>query len=222
MTGVQTCALPILSPEAPAPGETVLVSDPLDPVPTLGGANLHPCREVDGRPMGAGSHDQRPIEARSDVLVYTSEVLEEPLTVMGPVRARILLRPDTPDLDLAVRLTDVYPDGRSMLVVDGIQRARMRCGADRECFLTPGEPVELEVDLWSTAIVFNAGHRIRVDVSGSNHPRFEVNPNDGTDLDDPDDWIVARPALLFGAEFPSRLELTVSEAPRRVTGRAGG
>lgn len=203
----------------PPTGETVLTIDPNDPVPTLGGANLHPWLEVDGREMGAGSFDQRSIEARDDVLVFSSEVLDQPVTVMGRIRARIWLRPDTPDLDLAVRLTDVYPDGRSMLVLDGIQRARMRCADDRECPLTPGEPAELVVDLWSTALVFNAGHRIRVDISGTNAPRFEVNPNDGTDLDRPGARIVARPALLFGAGTPSRLELPVPVAPRRPGGR---
>ncbi len=206
----------------PATGETALVIDPGDPVPTLGGGNLFPWLEVDGREMGAGSYDQRAIESRDDVLVFSTDVLDESVTVMGRVRARLWVRPDTPDLDLAVRLTDVYPDGRSMLVLDGVQRARMRCSADRECFLTPGEPAEIVVDLWSTAIVFNAGHRIRVDVSGTNAPRFEVNPNDGSDLDNPDGRIVARPVLLHGAGAPSRLELPVPAPPRRPAGRRSG
>jgi len=203
----------------PQSAETRLTIDPADPVPTLGGANLHPWIEVEGRAMGSGSYDQRHIEARDDVLVFSSDVLEEPLAVMGRVRAHVWIRPDTPDLDLAVRLTDVYPDGRSMLVLDGVQRARMRCRDDRECFLVPGQLTELVVDLWSTAIVFNRGHRIRVDVSGTNSPRFEVNPNDGTDLDDPDARIVARPALLFGPVASSRIELPVPVEPRRPFGR---
>jgi len=200
----------------PEPGELTLVSDPSDAVPTLGGANLHPSLIVDGREMGDGPQDQRPIEARSDVLTFTTEPLVQPVTAVGPVRAKVWLVPDTPDLDLAVRLTDVYPDGRSMLVLDGIQRARMRCGDDTECLLTPGVPVELMVELWSTALVFNAGHRIRISVSGSNWPRFEVNPNDGGDLnlDTPGD--VAQPRLLFGSDHPSRLELPVVQLVRRA------
>jgi predicted acyl esterase len=201
------------------PGELTLVSDPSDPVPTLGGANLHPSLIVDGREMGDGPQDQRQIETRSDVLTFTSEPLAQPVTVMGPVRAKVWLVPDTPDLDLAVRLTDVYPDGRSMLVLDGIQRARMRCGDDTECLLTPGVPVELTVELWSTALIFNAGHRIRISVSGSNWPRFEVNPNDGLDLNLETPGQVARPRLLFGREHPSRLELPVLPMVRRVGGR---
>jgi len=203
----------------PDPGELTMASDPSDPVPTLGGANLHPSLMVDGREMGDGPQDQRPIEARSDVLTFTTEPLVQPVTVMGPVRAKVWLVPDTPDLDLAVRLTDVYPDGRSMLVLDGIQRARMRCGDDAECLLTPGVPVELTVELWSTALVFNAGHRIRISVSGSNWPRFEVNPNDGLDLNLQTPGQVAHPRLLFGADQPSRLELPVLPMVRRAGGR---
>jgi putative CocE/NonD family hydrolase len=159
-------------------------------------------------------HDQRPIEARDDVLAFTSAPLAAPLTVMGRLLAHVWVRPDTPDLDLAVRLTDVYPDGRSMLIADGIQRARMRCGDDRECFLIPGEPAELVVDLWSTAYVFNAGHRVRIDVSGSNFPRFEVNPNDGGDLGAPGPGTVAHPDILLGADYPSRIDLPVPGLPR--------
>ncbi len=201
----------------PAPqGDAELDMDPANPVPTVGGRELldnwlDP--PTDSQP-GAGPHDQRPIEGRSDVLVFTSPVLEKPLTVIGRVTARLWIRPDTPDLDLTVRLTDVYPDGQSVLVMDGIQRARMRCGDDRECFLTPGVPAELVVDLWSTAIVFNAGHRIRIDVAGSNYPRFEVNPNDGGDLNAPGPGLVAHPVLLFGPGYPSRLLLPSPDLPR--------
>jgi len=199
----------------PAPeGDLELVADPESPVPTAGGQELS---------NEAGPYDQRAIEARGDVVTFTSEVLASPLTVVGRVRCRLWVRPDTPDLDLAVRLTDVYPDGRSMLVTDGIQRARMRCGDDRECFLSPGVPTELVVDLWSTALAFARGHRIRIDVSGSNWSRFEVNPNDGGDLDGRSPGAVAHPVLLVGPSHPSRVELPVlrpSPFPRRRLGEA--
>jgi predicted acyl esterase len=101
----------------------------------------------------------------------------------------------------------------------------MRCGDDRECFLVAGEPTELVVDLWSTAVVFNAGHSIRIDLAGSNAPRFEVNPNDGGDLNLPSSGIVARPVVLVGPEYPSRLELPVLQAApyprRRIPGPRG-
>lgn len=203
----------------PAGGQRLLV-DPEDPVPTLGGANLFPDLVVDGRPMGAGPYDQRPVETRDDVLVFTTPPLAEPLAVVGRVRCRLWVVPDTPDLDLSVRLSDVYPDGRSMLVIDGIQRARMRCGDDRECLLTPGVPTEIEVDLWSTAMVFNAGHRVRLTVAGSNWPRFEVNPNDGGEIDTGTP-IVAHPELRFGGDDPSVLLLPVLPSPRRGGDRVG-
>jgi hypothetical protein len=195
-----------------AAGELGLLADPANPVSTIGGQELS---------SEAGPYDQREIEARADVLSFTTPALDAPLTVTGRVRCTVWIRPDTPDLDLAVRLTDVYPDGRSMLVTDGIQRARMRCGDDRECFLTPGVATEITVDLWSTAMVFNSGHAIRIDVSGSNALRFEVNPNDGGDLNNPSAGVVAHPALLLGPDHPSRLELPVPKAThvlrRRLT-----
>jgi predicted acyl esterase len=210
----------LLSPHsAPSASLGTLVMDPGDPVPTLGGANLFPDLVVDGRPMGDGPHDQGAIESRADVMVFTTDPLESPVTVMGPVRVRLWIEPDTPDLDLAVRLTDVYPDGRSMLVIDGAARARARCGDDRECLLTEGEPTEIEVLLSSTAMVFNAGHRIRIVVSGSNWPRFEVNPNHGAPFEADLAPRVARPVLLAGADHPSRLELPVPASPRRADGR---
>jgi putative CocE/NonD family hydrolase len=205
-----------LRTDPPPPGQLPLISDPADPVPTTGGANLHANLIVDGRRMGDGPQDQRPIERRNDVLTFSTEPLERPVTVMGPVRAKIWLVPDTPDLDLAIRLTDVYPDGRSMLVLDGIQRARMRCGDDTECLLTPGVPVELTVELWSTAMVFNTGHRIRISISGSNWPRFEVNPNHGGNLNLTIPGRIARPTLLLGADYPSRLELPVVSQESRA------
>jgi predicted acyl esterase len=210
-----------LSRTMPGPDELRLLIDPDDPVPTLGGPNRHAELDVAGWPMGAGPFDQRRVEARADVLGFTSDVLQRSLTVVGSIRCRIWLRPDTPDLDLSVRLTDVYPDGRSMLVTDGIQRARMRCGHDRECLLIPGVPVEIEVDLWSTAYVFNPGHRIRVDVAGSSWPRFDVNPNHGGDPGT-GPGIVANPDILVGPDYPSALLLPVLPSPRRPGGRVLG
>jgi predicted acyl esterase len=196
---------------APA-GSTVLTIDPEYPVPTYGGANGF---------LFSGSADQRNVESRSDVLSFTSDVLSRPLVVMGRLTARIWIVPDTLDLDLSVRLTDVYPDGRSLLIADGIQRARMRCGDDVECLLEPGVPTEIEVDLWSTAMVFDAGHRIRMALAGTNFSRFEVNPCDGGDLNHGIP-AVAHPEILFGPDHPSAILLpTVALGPRRPLGRWG-
>jgi uncharacterized protein len=141
--------------------------DPADPSPTLGGRNLT---------LDMGPYDQRPAEVRADALVFTSEVLDEPLEVTGKVLARVFVSAPTADADVAVRLTDVYPDGRSMLITAGVQRLGLRDGCEQLAPLTPDEPVEATVDLWSTSYIFNAGHQIRVVVTGTNAPRHAVNP----------------------------------------------
>jgi len=191
-----------LTESVPDPGQQLLPIDPLDPVPTVGGANL-------GYPLSTtlrGPWDQAAIESRADVLTFTTEPLTQLATVVGLVTARIWILPDTLDLDLSVRLSDVYPDGRSILVVDGIQRARMRIEDTAEHLLIPDVPTAIEVDLWSTAMVFNTGHRIRVDLAGTNWNRFERNSNDGGDLNNPN-YIPANPQILFGPPYPSAIYL---------------
>jgi uncharacterized protein len=153
------------------------VYDPSDPVPTHGGATFIP-----GYPVGfrTGAHDQREIEERPDVLVYTSEPLAEPLDVIGSVEATLHVATSAPDTDFTAKLVDVHPDGRAYIVCDGIVALRHRGGLDRAEHATPGEPYELAIALGPTAIRFGGGHRLRLEVSSSNFPRFARNPNDGT------------------------------------------
>jgi hypothetical protein len=149
-------------------GPLTYMYDPNNPVPTVGGGNLK---------LPAGPYDQTGVESRSDVLVFSSDVLTEPYEATGPIRAHLYVSSDAVDTDFTVKLTDVYPDGRSMLITDGILRMRNRNGSDHWEFMTPGEIYEVEVDLWSTSYIWNTGHRIRVDISSSNYPRFLNNPN---------------------------------------------
>jgi len=146
------------------------IYDPENPMPTLGGANLN---------IPAGPMDQRPVEGRADVLVFSTPALEQPVEVTGQVRVRLYASSDAPDTDFAAKLCDVYPDGRSMLICDGIVRARYREPGKSEAFLVPGKVVAFDLDLWSTSLIFNRGHRLRLTVSSSNAPRFEPNPNAG-------------------------------------------
>ncbi|HZC28067.1 MAG TPA: CocE/NonD family hydrolase [Actinopolymorphaceae bacterium] len=132
--------------------------DPADPVPTRGGRTLHPV------PPDPGPLDQRAVEQRPDVLVYTSAPLDRDVTIIGTVRARLTFASTADRADVAVKLVDVHPDGRAMLVVDSIQRAAT----------TPGTPQEVGVDVGSTALVFAAGHRIRIEIASSNYPRFDT------------------------------------------------
>jgi len=168
--------------------------DPKNPVPSVGGQNLTILK---------GPMDQRGVEGRPDVLLFTSDVLTEPREITGRIRAKLYVSSDCPDTDFTVKLCDVYPDGRSMLVCDGIQRAKFRQGFEKPVPLEPGQVTEVTVDLWSTSLVFNAGHRIRVAVSSSNAPRFEPNSNTGADQFDPEQCKVATNTVFLSAEDPS-------------------
>ena len=185
----------VLSKEFPSNYDSLNYSyDPTNPVPTLGGQNLE---------MPPGPYDQTPIEGRSDVLVFTSEVLTEPYEITGPIIAKLFVSSDCPDTDFTVKLTDVYPDGRSMLITDGILRMRNRNGVDHWEFMQPGEVYEIEVDIWSTSLIFNTGHRIRVAISSSNYPRFLANPNTEDAIYDNSTYNIAQNILYIDNEHPS-------------------
>lgn len=163
-----------LSAEPPSGAEADRFAyDPNDPTPSWGGNNC--C----GAPTPAGPMDQRRLEKRSDVLVYTSAPLAQPLTIAGPVKMKLHAATDGPDTDWVVKLIDVRPDGFAMNIAEGILRARYRNGADKPELLKPNETYEFEIDLIGTANVFQPGHRIRVDVASSHFPQFDRNPNTG-------------------------------------------
>lgn len=172
--------------------------DPANPVLTSGGSLL----------MNAlftpGVKDQRETEAREDVLVYTSEPLVQDTEVTGPVVVKLWAASDAKDTDFVARLVDVHPDGFARNLTDGIIRARY-CNGDTPELLEPGKAYEFTIDLWSTANVFKAGHRIRLDVTSSNFPRWDRNPNTGAPFgtDTAEDLRPARQTILHDAEHPS-------------------
>lgn len=168
--------------------------DPSDPVPTIGGQNLN---------TPPGPYDQTSIEDRDDVLIFTTEELTEPYMATGPIKATLYVSSDQLDTDFTVKLTDVYPDGRSMLITDGILRMRNRNGFDHWEFIQPGETYEIEVDLWSTSYIWNTGHRIRVAVSSSNHPRFLNNPNTDDPIAKNTTYNIAHNTLYLDSNHPS-------------------
>lgn len=156
------------------PGEEAddrYVYDPEDPVPTLGGCNL-------GR-VPVGPHEQTKAEQREDVLVYTSDALETELEVTGPVKVVLYATSSAPDTDWTAKLVDVHPDGRPFNLCDGIIRARYRESADEPTLIEPGKLYRYDIDLWVTSNAFLPGHKIRVEISSSNFPRFDRNPNTG-------------------------------------------
>jgi uncharacterized protein len=177
--------------------------DPQKPVPTLGGQNLFGAK---------GPADLRSIESRPDVLVFSTDVLKEPVEVTGHTLAELAISSDCPDTDFAALLADVYPDGRSMLVTDGILRARFRKSFEKEEFLKPGEVDNLTVDLWSTSLVFNKGHKIRVIVTSSNSPRFDPNPNTGHEFRADKETRVATNTVHLSASHASKIVLPIIDA----------
>ncbi|MFN2462765.1 MAG: CocE/NonD family hydrolase [Candidatus Dormibacteria bacterium] len=159
-------------PSASEPSEYWL--DPEDPVPTWGGGLLM------NASYGRGPVDQRRVEERDDVLLFTSEPVHEALEVTGRLRLVAWVTAETPDTDLVARLCDVHPDGRSYNLADGILRLRFREGLDREVLLEPGVEYRVEVDMWSVAHVFLPGHRLRLQVRASDFPRYDRCPGDGS------------------------------------------
>jgi putative CocE/NonD family hydrolase len=148
--------------------------DPLDPVPTIGGKTILP---GDGRFMGP--RDRRAVHQREDVLLYVSEPLQRTVEITGPVVASLSVATSAVDTDFTVGLVDVAPDGRRIGVTDGILRLRFRDGTGLEHLAVPGEVYRIEVDLGATSSVVGAGHRLALEVSSSNFPRFDRNPNSG-------------------------------------------
>ena len=195
-----------------APGERAasdcFVYDPADPVVTCGGATYLPGAFIGAN---AGPRDQTRTEARRDVLCYTSEPIDRPLEITGPVRARLHISSSAVDTDFTAALVDVYPEGRAELVCDGIQRCRYRTSSMTSQLLEPGAVYELEVDLVATSYVFAAGHRLRLDVSSSNFPKFDRNLNASVPVADagPEDLIVATNTVWHDRTRPSRLVLPV-------------
>ena len=180
--------------------------DPMNPVPSLGGGVC--CNR--GASLG-GSFDQRGIEARADVLVYTSEPLEEALDVTGFVRAKLFVSSDARDTDFTVKLVDVHPDGTAWNVDDTILRARYRDGYDNEVFMEAGQVYELNPTAMSTSYEFQPGHRIRVEVSSSKFPQYMRNLNTGGNNVDETEGVVATNTVHHSAQYPSQIVLPVRQ-----------
>ncbi|GCF07790.1 CocE/NonD family hydrolase [Dictyobacter arantiisoli] len=177
--------------------------DPAHPVMTRGGALLMTPE------YPAGPFDQRPTEQRSDVLVYSTEILTEAVEVTGPISVRLWAISSAPDTDFVARLVDVYPDGSARNLTDGIIRARYRnfTAGEAPSLLEPGQAYEYTIDLWATSNVFQAGHRIRLDITSSNFPRWDRNPNTGHDLGVDSELAVAHQTILHDAAHPSFVSL---------------
>lgn len=181
--------------------------DPHNPVPTLGG------NDCCGAPFPAGPRDQRPVESRHDVLVYTSEMLTKPVSIAGPVRMKLYAATDGRDTDFVAKLVDVYPDGRAINLAEGILRARYHQGLDKMQLLEPNKTYLFDIDMRGTANVFLPGHRIRVDVTSSNFPQYDRNPNTGEDLGVSDKLRTASQTVFHSGDARSHIVLPLIELP---------
>jgi len=196
-------ALLVAGPRAEAADS--FVYDPADPVPTVGGPLC-----CDSQHLAPGPRDQEEVEARPDVLVYSTQPLEQDLEVTGPVTLDLFAKSSVVDTDFTAKLVDVAPDGKAINLTEGILRARYRestVGAPKP--IKPGEAYEYKIDLWSTSNVFLKGHRIRLEVSSSNFPRFDRNLNTGKDAATSAEMVKATNTVLHDAAHLSALILPV-------------
>jgi hypothetical protein len=177
--------------------------DPKSPVPTVGGGNLY---------LKKGPMDQRAIGDRKDILKFATPVLASPVEVTGRVKVELWAESDAPDTDFMAKLVDVCPDGAERLVLDSAVRARFRDGFDHEVLMKKGEVYRFTIDLWSTSIIFNKGHRIAVHVTSSNDPRFDPNPNTGKPLRADTETRVAKNTIHHDRAHPSRILLPIVPA----------
>jgi uncharacterized protein len=191
-----------------APGSDAadsFVYDPMNPVPSYGG---NVC--CTGNAVTGGALDQRKMEARSDILVYSSEPLKEGIEVSGPIEATLYVSSDAKDTDFTVKVIDVYPDGTAYNLDETIQRARYRDGYEKPpVWMEGGKVYKLALSPMNTSNYFAAGHRIRIEVSSSNFPRFDRNLNTGGNNYDETTGVVAHNAVHHSTEYPSQVTLTV-------------
>jgi len=199
-----------LNPPAGAATDTFLY-DPGTPVPSVGG---HSC--CTGTDKESGAYDQSGIELREDVLVYTSDALDAGLEVTGPLELILHVSSSAPDTDFTAKLVDVYPDGRAFNVQEAALRMRYREGFDADLRMRPGEIYRIRLDLHATSNYFGPGHRIRLEVSSSNFPRWDRNLNTGGRNYDESEFATARNAVHHSATRPSYLVLPIVDGTREI------
>lgn len=178
------------------------VYDPMNPVKSYGG---NVC--CTGNAVRGGAFDQQVMETRNDILVYTSDVLEEGVEITGSIESTLYVSSDAKDTDFTIKLIDVYPDGKAYNLDETIQRVRYREGYEKEVFMKKGEVYKVDLTPMSTSNYFAKGHRIRIEVSSSNFPRFTRNLNTGGNNFDEKEGVVATNQIHHSAKYPSQIKL---------------
>ncbi|MGB5459214.1 MAG: CocE/NonD family hydrolase [Eudoraea sp.] len=178
--------------------------DPMNPVTSYGG---NVC--CTGNAVKGGAYDQQAMETRQDILVYTTEPLEEGMEVTGFIESSLYISSDAKDTDFTIKLVDVYPDGRAYNLDETIQRVRYREGYDKEVFMEKDKVYKINLTPMATSNFFEKGHRIRIEVSSSNFPRFARNLNTGGKNYDEKQGVVARNSVHHSKQYPSQIRLPI-------------
>jgi len=184
--------------------------DPADPTPTIGGPLC-----CGAPPPGNGPQDQRPAEARSDVLVFTTPAFTQELEVTGPIGADVYVSSSAVDTDFTAKLVDVWPNGFAQNVTDGILRMRYRNSNEKPEWMNPGDAYRVTIDMWATSNVFLAGHKLRLEISSSDFPRFDRNLNTGEIQATSTRMVKATNVIFHDKEHPSALILPVIPAAKQ-------
>ena len=179
--------------------------DPMAPVPSHGG---NVC--CTGNAIRGGARDQKDMEARHDILVYTTDVLKEDTEVSGFIESKLYVSSDVKDTDFTIKLIDVYPDGTAYNLDETIQRVRYREGYDKEVFMEKGNVYEVNLTPMSTSNLFKKGHRIRVEISSSNFPRFARNLNTGGNNYYEKVGVVAHNNVHHSSKYPSQIRIPIA------------
>ena len=180
--------------------------DPMHPTPSYGG---NVCCAANTIPGNGGALDQRKMEERPDILVYTSEPLKEGIEVSGPMTATLYVSSDVKDTDVTVKVIDVLPDGTAYNLDETIQRLRYRDGDDKTVWMEKDNVYKVTLTPMNTSNYFDAGHRIRIEIAGSNFPRFDRNLNTGGNNYDETTGVVAHTAIHHSTQYPSTLTISV-------------
>jgi len=178
--------------------------DPSNPVPSLGSQyqTFDFC----------GPRDRSRIQRRPDVLTFTTDVLTEDLEITGPISATVWASSDAIDTDFTATLTDLEPDGKAIALCEGIVRARFRNGTENPQMMVPSKIYKFEIDMWNTSNSFKKGHRIRIEISSSNFPRYNRNLNSGNPIASDTDITIANQTVYHGIKYPSHINLPVIPA----------
>jgi putative CocE/NonD family hydrolase len=185
------------------PGQDEFVFDPMDPVPTTGGSNFH------SFPDNVGILDQREVEKRSDVLIYTTDVLDEDMTIIGPVKAVLFASTEGRHTDFTAKLVEVHSDGYAANIVDAIKRGPDPVDGGQLGQMEPGKVYRFTVDMDATAITVKKGHSLRVEISSSNFPKYTRNPNTGENPETAREFEAVRQRILHSPEYASHVVLPV-------------